>query len=102
MKQQTAESKTAHEKIQEIISLLTNSAMRKLSEEDDVIHAINAFGLLAKATGITWLETLMMSMFVFAGAAQYMSLNLIALGTGGFEIIFTTCPRFRRYFTKGR
>ncbi|KMK74756.1 DEAD/DEAH box helicase [Alkalihalobacillus pseudalcaliphilus] len=41
MKQQTAESKTAHEKIQEIISLLTNSAMRKLSEEDDVIHAIN-------------------------------------------------------------
>ncbi|KMK74758.1 AzlC family ABC transporter permease [Alkalihalobacillus pseudalcaliphilus] len=54
------------------------------------IPAALAFGLLAKATGITWLETLMMSMFVFAGAAQYMSLNLIALGTGGFEIIFTT------------
>src|SRR5690625_2594027 len=31
-----------------------------------------------------------MSMFVYAGATQYMALNLIAIGTGAFEIIFTT------------
>ncbi|WP_413379573.1 AzlC family ABC transporter permease [Alkalihalobacillus sp. 1P02AB] len=54
------------------------------------IPAALAFGLLAKGTGLSLLETLSMSMFVFAGAAQYMSLNLIALGTGAFEIIFTT------------
>ncbi len=28
---------------------------------------------------------------MFAGAAQYMAINLIAIGTGAFEIIFTTC-----------
>lgn len=48
------------------------------------------FGLLAKATGLSLAETVAMSMFVFAGASQYMALNLIAIGTGAFEIIFTT------------
>ncbi|MBU8908358.1 AzlC family ABC transporter permease [Desertibacillus haloalkaliphilus] len=48
------------------------------------------FGLLAKSTGLTFLEAVLMSSFVFAGAAQYMALNLIALGTGALEIIFTT------------
>ncbi|MGO4888492.1 AzlC family ABC transporter permease [Anaerobacillus sp. MEB173] len=48
------------------------------------------FGLLAKATGLTFIETVAMSVFVFAGAAQYMALNLIAIGTGALEIIFTT------------
>ncbi|KUP09197.1 branched-chain amino acid ABC transporter permease [Bacillus coahuilensis m2-6] len=49
-----------------------------------------AFGLLAKNVGLTSLETVMMSIFVFAGAAQFMSLNLIALGTAGVEIVLTT------------
>lgn len=48
------------------------------------------FGLLAKGTGLGFMETVAMSMFVFAGAAQYMALNLIAIGTGALEIIFTT------------
>ncbi|OLO40631.1 branched-chain amino acid ABC transporter permease [Alkalihalophilus pseudofirmus] len=48
------------------------------------------FGLLAKATGLGFVETIAMSMFVFAGASQYMALNLLAIGTGAFEIIFTT------------
>lgn len=54
------------------------------------LPAALTFGLLAKSTGLTLLETVAMSVFVFAGAAQYMALNLIALGTGAFEIIFTT------------
>lgn len=54
------------------------------------LPAAVTFGLLAKATGLTLIEALAMSIFVFAGAAQYMALNLIALGTGAFEIIFTT------------
>lgn len=48
------------------------------------------FGLLAKTTGLTIAETIMMSMIVFAGASQYISLSLIALGTGIMEIILTT------------
>jgi 4-azaleucine resistance transporter AzlC len=48
------------------------------------------FGLLAKTTGLTLYETVMMSMIVFAGASQYISLTLLTLGTGAFEIILTT------------
>lgn len=48
------------------------------------------FGFIAETTGLTLLETIGMSAFVFAGAAQYMSLSLLAIGTGAFEIIFTT------------
>jgi 4-azaleucine resistance transporter AzlC len=48
------------------------------------------FGLLAKTTGLSLLETIMMSMIVFAGASQYISLSLLSLGTGIFEIILTT------------
>lgn len=48
------------------------------------------FGLLAKSTGLTIGETFLMSMIVYAGASQYIALNLISLGTGAFEIILTT------------
>lgn len=48
------------------------------------------FGLLAKTTGLSLAETLEMSAFVFAGASQFVALNLVTLGTGGLEIILTT------------
>ncbi|RUQ30596.1 branched-chain amino acid ABC transporter permease [Peribacillus cavernae] len=48
------------------------------------------YGLLAKTTGLTMTETVLMSLIVFAGASQYIALNLLALGTGAFEIILTT------------
>lgn len=48
------------------------------------------FGLLAKTTGLSIGETVLMSMVVFAGASQYISLSLLSLGTGIFEIILTT------------
>lgn len=48
------------------------------------------FGLLAKTTGLSIGETLLMSLVVYAGAAQYMSLSLLTLGTGTFEIVLTT------------
>ncbi|MBB5354193.1 4-azaleucine resistance transporter AzlC [Anoxybacillus mongoliensis] len=56
------------------------------------------FGLLAKSTGLSIIETTLMSIIVFAGAAQYISLNLISLGTGAFEIIFTTFILNIRHF----
>ncbi|MDM5206916.1 AzlC family ABC transporter permease [Cytobacillus kochii] len=48
------------------------------------------FGLLAKTAGLSFIETVLMSMVVFAGASQYMALSLISLGTSTYEIIFTT------------
>jgi 4-azaleucine resistance transporter AzlC len=49
-----------------------------------------AFGLLAKTGGLTFVETVAMSAWVYAGASQYMALNLIAMGTGALEIVLTT------------
>jgi 4-azaleucine resistance transporter AzlC len=57
-----------------------------------------AFGLLAKTTGLTLIETVLMSLVVFAGASQYMSLSLIASGAGAFVIIFTTFVVNIRHF----
>lgn len=48
------------------------------------------FGLLAKTSGLSIYESVLMSMIVFAGASQYISLSLIAYGTGIVEIILTT------------
>nr|WP_241680172.1 AzlC family ABC transporter permease [Metabacillus mangrovi] len=57
-----------------------------------------AFGLIAKSTGLVLGEAVMMSLLVFAGAAQYISLTLIAAGTGAFEIVFTTFIMNIRHF----
>ncbi|UII56912.1 AzlC family ABC transporter permease [Cytobacillus spongiae] len=59
------------------------------------------FGLLAKTTGLTLTETVLMSLFVFAGASQYISLSLLTLGTGIFEIILTTFIVNIRHFLMG-
>lgn len=48
------------------------------------------FGLIAKTTGLALGETVMMSLFVFAGAAQYISLSLLTQGIGIVEIVLTT------------
>ncbi|SER94154.1 4-azaleucine resistance probable transporter AzlC [Salipaludibacillus aurantiacus] len=48
------------------------------------------FGLLAGATGLSGSEAVLMSMLVFAGAAQYMALSMMALGSGAAEIITAT------------
>jgi 4-azaleucine resistance transporter AzlC len=56
------------------------------------------FGLLAKTTGLTFGETLLMSLVVYAGAAQYISLSLLSLGTGAFEIVLTTLIVNIRHF----
>lgn len=48
------------------------------------------FGLLAKTTGLSLWEATAMSIFVFAGAAQYISLSLIAAGVAPAVIIINT------------
>lgn len=48
------------------------------------------FGFLAQTTGLTSIEAVLMSLLVFTGAAQFMALSLLSIGTGALEIIFTT------------
>lgn len=57
-----------------------------------------AFGLLAKTTGLTFAETVLMSTVVFAGASQYIALSLLTAGTGVFEIVLTTFILNIRHF----
>ncbi|HDQ14703.1 MAG TPA: branched-chain amino acid ABC transporter permease [Sediminispirochaeta sp.] len=49
-----------------------------------------AFGLLGKNTGLSLIQTMGMSIFVFAGASQFMALGMIGLGVGVIEIVFST------------
>lgn len=56
------------------------------------------FGLLAKTTGLSMGETMLMSAVVYAGASQYISLSLLSLGTGVFEIVLTTLIVNIRHF----
>ncbi|MCF6094393.1 AzlC family ABC transporter permease [Microaerobacter geothermalis] len=48
------------------------------------------FGVLASQTGLNLLEATGMSIWVFAGASQFISLQLIQGGTGILEIIIAT------------
>ena len=48
------------------------------------------FGLLAKSTGVSAEMAILMSALVFAGASQFVAINLLQLNTGAWEIVLTT------------
>ncbi len=48
-----------------------------------------AFGVLACNAGLSILETVLMSLFVYAGSAQFIAVGLLSTG-GGFGLIVTT------------
>ncbi|MFC3041288.1 AzlC family ABC transporter permease [Virgibacillus xinjiangensis] len=56
------------------------------------------YGVLAKQAGMSLLELTLMSALVFAGAAQFMAVNMIAVGTGVIEIIAATFVLNFRHF----
>ncbi|MFD1017708.1 AzlC family ABC transporter permease [Thalassobacillus hwangdonensis] len=56
------------------------------------------YGVLAGQSGLSVMETTWMSVLVFAGASQFMGVNLIALGTGAMEIIIATFVLNFRHF----
>lgn len=56
------------------------------------------FGLLAKTTGLSMWEATAMSIFVFAGAAQYISLTLISSGVDPILIVINTFVVNIRHF----
>lgn len=57
-----------------------------------------AFGVLAKQSGLTMFELTMMSVLVYAGAAQFMGANMIMVGAGAVEIIIATFVLNFRHF----
>lgn len=54
------------------------------------VPAAIAFGVLGASSGLTVLEATAMSVWVYAGASQFMALNLIQSGVNFSEIIFAT------------
>ncbi|AVX20309.1 MULTISPECIES: AzlC family ABC transporter permease [Carboxydocella] len=57
-----------------------------------------AFGLMAKAINVSGLEATLFSLLVFAGASQFMALNLIKAGVFSGEIILATLLLNFRHF----
>lgn len=50
-----------------------------------------AFGIVGLTVGLTPFETVLMSLLVFAGAAQFISITMIGMGVADFTlIVFTT------------
>lgn len=56
------------------------------------------FGVLAKQSGMSMLELTLMSVFIYAGASQFMGVNMIAVGAGTIEIIIATFVLNFRHF----
>ena len=57
-----------------------------------------AFGLLARSAGVAAEAAILMSLIVFAGASQFVGINLLALGTVYGEIVLTTFLLNLRHF----
>lgn len=57
-----------------------------------------AYGVLAKQAGMSLLELTLMSAFVFAGASQFMGVNMIVVGASAMEIIVATFVLNFRHF----
>ncbi len=57
-----------------------------------------AFGLLARSADIPNYVTLMMSFVIFAGASQFIGVNMIVMGISYWEIIITTFILNFRHF----
>ncbi|MBT7628932.1 MAG: AzlC family ABC transporter permease [Desulfobacula sp.] len=62
------------------------------------VPAAIAFGILSKGCGITLLESFLFSAVVFAGASQFIALNLLMTGMGPGGIILTTLLVNFRHF----
>lgn len=60
-----------------------------------------AFGILAKSCDLSLIETGLFSIMVFAGASQFIALNLLIIGVGIQEIILTTLLVNFRHFLMG-
>lgn len=49
-----------------------------------------AFGVIARQAELSLLDSALMSMLVYAGASQFMAVNMLAQGAGGLEVMMAT------------
>ncbi|WP_067840683.1 AzlC family ABC transporter permease [Amphibacillus sediminis] len=56
------------------------------------------YGVIAQQAGLSLLELTSMSVLVYAGAAQFMGTNMLAIGAGSIEIILATFVLNFRHF----
>ena len=56
------------------------------------------FGIIAQAAGLDFMQTLAMSIFIFAGASQFVGVNLITMGVPFIEIVLATFMLNFRHF----
>ncbi|SFS98614.1 AzlC family ABC transporter permease [Marininema halotolerans] len=56
------------------------------------------FGLIAQQSGVSLLHTVLMSGLVFAGASQFMAINMMMSGSGGLEIVLASFILNFRHF----
>jgi len=59
------------------------------------------YGILARAGGLTFFETVGMSLMVYAGASQFVALNLMSMGVTPAQIVFTVFMVNIRHFLMG-
>ncbi len=57
-----------------------------------------AFGILSRGTGLSLTETVGFSLILFAGAAQFIAVSMIAAGASWLEIVITTLFLNFRHF----
>src|SRR5690606_19085992 len=57
-----------------------------------------SYGVLAVQTGISIGHTLAMSLFIYAGASQFMAVNMLSLGATAAELIMATFVINFRHF----
>lgn len=87
---------------------LQQTASRRLTLSDGIragvpiaigyIPIAVAFGLLAKSSGVPSEIAMLMSCAIFAGASQFVGINLLALGTAYWEIVLATFILNLRHF----
>jgi len=57
-----------------------------------------AFGVVARQSGMSLLDTMLMSLLIYAGAAQFMGVNMLHVGSGFLEIVIATFVLNFRHF----
>ncbi|NLM26528.1 MAG: AzlC family ABC transporter permease [Firmicutes bacterium] len=60
-----------------------------------------SFGVLAVQSGVSWIDATLMSIFIYAGAGQFMAINMYALGAAAMEIVIACFILNLRYFVLG-
>ena len=50
-----------------------------------------AFGILAKKSGLSDINTMLLSIMVYAGSSQFIAVSLFETNAPGITIILTTC-----------